>query len=330
MGEVDLYEKALKILIDLSQRESLSKKEEETRNYLRRYLERLGYKVEEGEYYLFVQGKSDFLVATHIDTIPQRRPLDIKNNTIYGTGVCDAKASVTAILLTAEKGIEYSLAFFCDEEEDGLGSKEFVRKHREPRQVIIMEPTELRIASYHWGSFELYLEVIGKEAHGAYPQRGLNAIDQAFQLYKLLKELGLNFNPLKITGGSDLYVIPERCELKLEVFLRPGERIMDYLEKLEVLHRWARYRIDHAYEGYISKEVHKILEKALQRCGLNVEYGEMRSWTDALNLKEIADVVVWGPGELELCHTREEKVCITDILCASKVLEYLNSLVTKK
>ncbi|HEA83905.1 MAG TPA: acetylornithine deacetylase, partial [Thermodesulfobacterium geofontis] len=51
---------------------------------------------------------------------------------------------------------------------------------------------------------------------------------------------------------------------------------------------------------------------------------EMKSWTDALNLKERFDVVVWGPGELPLCHTKEEKIRIEDIKKTIEVLIRLN------
>jgi len=51
----------------------------------------------------------------------------------------------------------------------------------------------------------------------------------------------------------------------------------------------------------------------------------MKSWTDALNLKERFDVVVWGPGELPLCHTKEEKIKIEDIKKTIEVLIKLNS-----
>jgi acetylornithine deacetylase len=56
----------------------------------------------------------------------------------------------------------------------------------------------------------------------------------------------------------------------------------------------------------------------------------MKSWTDALNLKERFDVVVWGPGNLEFCHTKEEKVKIEEIKKAIEVLISLNLLFSSK
>ena len=87
----------------------------------------------------------------------------------------------------------------------------------------------------------------------------------------------------------------------------------DYSKKIELVKKYGNYEIDHAYEGCVSGEIVFYLEKALEETGLPIIYTEMKSWTDALNLKERFDVVVWGPSELSLCYTKEEKIRIEDI-----------------
>ena len=79
------------------------------------------------------------------------------------------------------------------------------------------------------------------------------------------------------------------------------------MKKIELVKEYGNYEVDHAYEGYISGEVAYYLEKALKETWLPIIYTEMKSWTDALNLKEKFDVVIWGPGELLLCHTKKKK-----------------------
>ncbi len=318
-------EKIIKLLKTLTEIESISKKEEKIKKFVKDYLENLGYKVKEGKYYLATESKSDLIVATHLDTVPIKSRFSTDGVYAYGTGVCDAKASITAMLLAGEKGINYTLAFFCDEEEDGLGSKEFVNSWKNGKFVIVMEPTELKIASRHYGNFELIVNVYGKEAHGAFPEKGINAIEKTFELFNKLKEKKFNINTLKIKGGGEEYIIPNSCKIKFEIFLKPKEKLIDYMKKIEFVKYYGDYEIDHAYEGYISRKVNLYLEKALKNCGLKVEYTEMKSWTDALNLKDKFDVVVWGPGYLPLCHTKEEKIKIEDIKIATNVLLNLNS-----
>lgn len=323
MAENDKIIKLLKTLVEI---ESPSKQEVNIKEFVKNYLKNLGYEVVEGKYYIATNSNSDLIVATHLDTIPLKSKFFYNGEYAYGTGVCDAKSSITAILIAAENTLNYILAFFCDEEEDGLGSKEFTETWKRGKFAIVMEPTDLKIASRHWGNFELIVEIKGKEAHGAFPEMGVNAIEKAFELYNEFKKLNLNINPLKINGGSEEYVIPDTCKMKFEIFLKPEEKISEYLKKLEFVEIFGKYEIDHAYEGYVSGEIVKYLEEAIKLANLPVYYTEMKSWTDALNLKERFDVVVWGPGELETCHTKEEKIRIEDIKKASEVLICLNSL----
>jgi len=322
MAENDKIIELLKTLVNIK---SPSKKEEKIKKFVKDYLINLGYKVREKKYYIATESDSDLIVATHLDTVPLNYSFSHNGVYAYGTGVCDAKASVTAMLLAAEKKLNYTLAFFCDEEEDGFGSKEFVKSWGKGKFVIVMEPTELKIASKHWGSFELIVEVKGKEAHGAFPEKGINAIEKAFELFNKLKEQNLNINLLKIEGGKEEYIIPNICKIKFEIFLKSEEKLNDYLKKIEFVKEYGNYEIDHAYEGYVSGDIVFYLEKAFKEIGLPIVYTEMKSWTDALNLKERFDVVVWGPGELPLCHTKEEKIKIEDIKKTIEVLIKLNS-----
>ncbi len=327
MVENDKIIKLLKTLVEI---ESLSKREDKIKEFVKAYLINLGYKIVEGDYYIATQSNSDLIVATHLDTVSIKNQFFTDGIHAYGTGVCDAKASVTAMLIAAEKKLNYTLAFFCDEEEDGLGSKEFVKSWNKGRFAIIMEPTNLKIASKHYGSFELIVEIQGEEAHGAFPEIGINAIDKAFELYNKLKDKKLKITPLKINSGSEEYIIPNICKIKFEIFLNPIEKISDYLKKIEFIKNFGKYEIQHAYEGYISREVVNYLEKALKMAKLNISHMEIKSWTDALNLKEKFDVVVWGPGSLEFCHTKKEKIKIEEIIKAVEVLFFLNFLFPSK
>ena len=317
-------EKILNLLRELVEIESPSKKEDKITVFVKDYLKNLGYDVVDGENYIATKSDSNLIVATHLDTVSMKRKYSCDGVYAYGTGVCDAKGSVAAMLLAAEDKVDYTLAFFCDEEEDGSGSKEFIDSWVSGKYAIIMEPTELKIASRHWGDFELTVKVQGEQAHGSLPEKGLNAIDKALELYNKLKELNLNINPLKIIGGSEEYVIPDSCEIKFEVFLEPDEKFSNYSDKFKFIEDFGEYEIDHVYEGWISGEVAKYLEQAIFKAKLPVNYTSIKSWTDALNLKERFDVVVWGPGELAFCHTPKERVKIEDIKRAAEVLVCLN------
>lgn len=314
------HDEILKLLKTLTEIESLSKREERLRRFVKEYLQNLGYEIVEGKYFITTKTFSDLIIATHLDTVPVKRGFFFDGKYVYGTGVCDAKASLTAILISAKFGLPFTLAFFDDEEEDGLGSKEFSQTWKTGKWAIVMEPTELKIASEHYGSFELLVEVQGSSAHGAFPQKGENAIEKALDLISQLKAKNFNFNILKIEGGNEEYVIPERCNLKLEVFLAPHESLLQKLKGLEFIKNYGPFKVEFPYEGYKSREVYKILVKALEKANLPLIFTFMPSWTDALNLKDRFDVVVFGPGELYLCHTEKERIDLEEIKKTVEVL----------
>ncbi len=316
----------LKKLVEI---ESQSGREERLKDFVSTYLEERGYEVVEGEHYIATKCRSDLIVATHLDTIAVKRKFSTDGVYAYGTGVCDAKASIAAMLEAAEEELPYTLAFFCDEEEGGRGSEEFASTWKWGEMVVVMEPTNMSIASKHYGSLDLIVEVLGKESHGSMPEMGVNAIEKAVELIEKLKEIctgECTATPLKIEGGSDEYVIPSKCRVWFDILLEPGMKVEDFLDRLSFMEKYGNFKVEFAYTGFESGEVAQILGEAVRRAKLEVEYTEMRSWTDALNLTGRFDCVVWGPGELHLCHTYEERVKLEDIYKARRVLIELGEM----
>ncbi len=318
------------LLKKIAEIESPSGKEEKLREFVRTYLGNLGYDVLEGDHFLATKSSSRMIVATHLDTVSVKAPFSTDGVYAYGTGVCDAKASIAAMLEAAESGLDFTLAFFCDEEEGGKGSKEFVEFWRqgelEGEMAIVMEPTDLRIASKHYGSFDLTVEVLGEACHGSMPEMGVNAIERACELMASMKRR-FRATPLKIEGGSDEYVIPSKCYVKFDILVEPGTKLEDCIKELEFLRDYGNFEVSDAYEGFESGRVVTVLERAMEKAGVEPTHTVMRSWTDALNLKDRFDTVVWGPGEMHCCHTEREKVKLEDIEKARDVLLALNDLI---
>lgn len=316
----------LKKLVEI---ESPSGSEEEIKNFIEDFLESSGYEIVEGDYFISTKSRSELIVSTHLDTTAVKAPFSTDGVYAYGTGVCDAKASIAAILEAAEKGVDFTIAFFCDEEEGGKGSMEFAEKWKHGRMVVVMEPTDLKIASRHCGNLDLAVEVRGVQSHGSLPEMGVNAIEKAFEVISELKKR-FKATPLKINGGNDDYVIPDYCRVELDVVIEPEVKLEDALKEIEFLKNYGDYEVSNAYDGFESKEVAKLLEQAVRAAGIDVEYTVMPSWTDALNLKSRYDVVVWGPGELHLCHTVRERVRLKDVEIARDVLIKLNEVIKQK
>ncbi|MET1124114.1 MAG: M20/M25/M40 family metallo-hydrolase [Archaeoglobaceae archaeon] len=311
------------LLKELVEIESPSGREERIKKFVREYLESRGYDVVEEELFLATNPGSDLIVATHLDTVASKSGFSFDGTYAYGTGVADAKASVAAMLEAADAGIDYTLAFFCEEEESGRGSKSFVELWKWGKYAIVMEPTQLKVASKHFGNVEAEIVVRGVAAHGATPEFGVNAIEKAMEVYRALKR-ELNISVLKMEGGGDEYIVPEVCRMKIDVLVEPSdlERVLRVLESVN-----AEVRILEKSDGFYSGRSAELLAKAMEMCGLEVEFTVMPSWTDAINLAERYDVVVWGPGELHLCHTSAERIKVEEIEVAKNVLVKLNDVV---
>ncbi|RUM34214.1 MAG: hypothetical protein DSY33_02760 [Archaeoglobus sp.] len=323
-----LASKALELLKELVKIPSPSGYEEELSEYIVSYLKNLNYspKVDSVGNVVLDFG-ADIWVTAHMDTVEKQVNFSFDGEFCYGTGVADDKASIAAILLALESGRKnFNCALFVDEEESGFGSKKFV-EGKPPSMAVVMEPTELKICSKHWGVVEFSIEIEGKQAHGSTPWAGENAIEKALDLIEELRKIGekngafLNLLQAK-SAPENIYAIPNSCYLKAEYLL--PEKPLPLLELLETLEKYGKARILEVSNPFVSHKVAKILENAVITAGIKLERACMPSWTDAVNLNNAGwDVAVFGPGKLEICHTRMEKVSIYEIIKASEVLRRL-------
>jgi len=280
----------LKKLVEIS---STSGNEGEIKNFVRDFLEEHGYEVFEHELFLVANPKSELIVSTHLDTVSIKADFRIEEGRAYGTGVADAKASISAILETAVEGVDYAMAFFCDEEVNGSGSKAFVERWNRGKFALVMEPTNLRIASKHLGCVEADLVVKGYPCHASMPELGINAVHKAIQIFLNLSKK-FRVSVLRIDGGTWEYVIPEECFMRLDFLLEPGELSL-VLEELNSID--AEVKILESADGYYSGKVAELLAKAIELSGVKPEFCVMPSWTDAINLAKKFDVVVSSQKE---------------------------------
>ena len=296
---------------------------------------------------VFFTESPQLLLATHVDTVPLRLglyPPRVKEDELYGIGVCDAKAGVAILMLLAEelthrpKDPSLVLAFLVDEENQGRGSAELARTYFFP-EAVVLEPTHLTIAIAEAGSVEYNLEVRGQAVHGSLAHHGENAIERAMELISGLKRLPFLYeeHPLvgpswlnieKFVGGDGELRVPDRVELELEFKILPGQdihQIRTEIEKYLGSFPWVTYQVKDISEAYsIEREANivKRLSQAYRKVtGEEAVLSGMPSWTDAAHLAAAGTkAVVFGPGDLTLCHTPEEKVSLSEAEIALQVL----------
>jgi succinyl-diaminopimelate desuccinylase len=260
-----------------------------------------------------------------------------KAGRIYGRGAVDMKGGLTAIIeamgrISASgvrlKGDVY-LAGVGGEETDSAGIERFVAHVGDLGKlagVIICEPTGLGIVTAHRGMLWVKITTFGKSAHGSMPHLGINAIES--MLIAIEKVHQMDAGPVKhprcgsgtmsinrIHAGTATNIIPDSCSAEIDVRVVPGQSTTTALErftqlvsrlqgkdpkfkaKLDILKRCEALETDDNCQFVRS------LCKATGIPGtMAVGFTTDGPWLTPLGVP----IVIFGPGDPELCHKPDE------------------------
>ncbi len=195
-----------------------------------------------------------YLLDATADTAPYgnpaawRHPPDrptVEDGWLYGRGSADSKAGIAvfchvlADLLPRRDRWQGRLGFVFDAEEHS-GSFAGIRRYMAQREgdppagVMIGYPGNDRLITGARGFLRATLHVHGVAAHsGSSSARGVNAIARAGQWLAALAEAPLpgpdrdfplppRITPTAIRGGGDFTLVPDRCEIDLDIRLTPA------------------------------------------------------------------------------------------------------------
>ncbi len=114
--------------------------------------------------------------------------------------------------------------------------------------VVVGEPTELRVVDRHKGKAAIDITLRGRAAHSATPSAGVNAVRAAAHLIVALEDLEgqlateasdaafsvphatIGIGP--IDGGVAVNIVPDRCTLKIEARVLPGQPLDAIAERI--------------------------------------------------------------------------------------------------
>lgn len=300
------------------------------------------------------------LLAPHLDTVGADLERQFKPRhdlgRLYGRGACDTKGSIAAMMIAleavAESGTrprhtEIVFAGLVDEENRQLGSRALVRSRMRADLAIVGEPTQLHVVTAHKGDLWLQLRFRGRSAHGATPQRGINAAHRAARAVQILETdypqaLRKRRHPLlgcatinvgKITGGAQPNIVPDRCDLEIDRRTLPGESDREVTREIRRCLKEADLHcavtnlkgvpcppMETACEHPF---VQQFLQTADQRSPAGVDF-----FCDAAILQNGGiPSVVFGPGNIAQAHTADEWIALAELDKAVALLErYLRAL----
>ena len=305
-------------------------------------------------------GGRSLMLNGHMDTvgidgmtIEPFKPF-VENGMLHGRGACDMKGALAAMigavrsLLDSRLKLRGDLVFSAvvDEEYKSLGIKKLVEEYRADAAVV-GEPTEMKVATAHKGFVWIEVETKGKAAHGAVPEKGVDAIVHAAKvvsrLEKLQEKLEARVHPLlgtpkihtsTIQGGADWSIVPEHCVLRLERRTLPGESTASVIGEIEeTLQSIKKETIDFSatarspydmppLEIAQAQPIVRLLQQALaETTGRGTPIIGVPYWTDGALLSKLASIptCIFGPGDIGVAHSANEYVSVQDVLDSAEV-----------
>jgi len=301
--------------------------------------------------------KCSLLITPHLDTVPAGNnwrfgpfKASLYKGKIYGLGATDCKGNLACgleainSLVEDEMVLDYNLTFAATSDEEsgsGLGLIPLLEKGiLNPDAAVVLDSDDFAIIVTQKGLIHLKVKIQGLRAHGAYPWRGINAIDIAVDILKELKENKFHFAKNKylkpptlnvgtIRGGDKVNIVADWCEFELDLRFLPGmseKVILRDLRKVIQRHvRKFRIEIEGIQKPYrIDKGHHLVrhLAKAIRKFSRAPRIkGSEGATTITFFQKKNIPAIATGFGSQGCAHIADEYVNIDNLYKGALILE---------
>lgn len=276
-------------------------------------------------------GNPIVVLNSHMDVVNAQAQMflpRISDGKLYGRGASDAKGPLAAMICAfmhfAGSPIRGKLILccVCDEENAGrFGSSVLAKKRNPNASYIFGEPTDLQVIVAEKGFLRLNISVTGKEAHGAFPERGDNAIIRMAHAITNLAKLSLPGNhPLlspatinigTIHGGNKINVVAGACELGVDIRYLPSQNKQDIMQAVRTAigNHCVIQELDSG-EPYESKLTSPLIQAA---CHITKSVAQGVSYATDARFFSDCNAIVLGPGSPNTAHTDHEHVSIAQL-----------------
>jgi acetylornithine deacetylase len=269
-------------------------------------------------------GQPGVTLSTHLDTVTPHVLPRRDGDRLYGRGACDAKGIAAAMMAAAARLVasgeeRVGLLFVVGEEQGSDGARAANRLPATSRFLINGEPTESHLATGAKGSLRVTLRTRGREAHSAYPELGMSAIDPMLALLPRIEALSLPTDPALgaatvnvgvIRGGTAANIIPGQAEAELMFRLvgdvapvkRAIEACVDGAAEIE-------------YGSYIpAQRFHVVPGFAAAPVAYTSDIPLLDRWGTPL---------LFGPGSIHVAHTADEHIDLPELRASVDAYERL-------
>jgi acetylornithine deacetylase/succinyl-diaminopimelate desuccinylase-like protein len=272
-------------------------------------------------------------INCHLDTVPYIKN-DFKEDEkyIYGEGTVDTKKDIGPLIAALNSIREIPegivLAFDADEEYYNTGMKTIKGMVKAP-YVIINEPTNLELHYGFKGWVDIDAIASSRQVHYSYAERDDAYSKLIIGLCKLLQKGFLKKDVCGKTGiviqefpkkeKDDAY-IPEKVLCKMLI-----TNNTNYNTKQAILRELKRFcpefyfKINELWPAFVNSKS-KLLREMFELSKLKT--GIHKAWTNA-NFFVDRDVIIFGAGNPELCHTNKEHVSKKQLIIEKMAYEKL-------
>jgi len=283
---------------------------------------------------------------------------------LYARGAADMKGFLACAVAAMARAslrslrLPLHLAVSYDEEVGCLGVRSLIDDMKSwthlPRVCIVGEPTLLRIAIGHKGKVALRATCRGVAAHSARPDRGQNAIHLGADLVRMIRvrqatiasagprdsEYEVPYTTLHvgtIHGGAQLNIVPDHCDLELEIRNIAADDTALHIDGLREDARKIAFaasksgpaadiglEVIHEYPGLDTPEDSEIVDLVAGLTGdrqcTKVGFGsEGGLFSQRLKIP----TVVCGPGSIEQAHKPDEYLATDQLSRCDRMMDAL-------
>ncbi len=359
-------DKLLHWLQELIRIPSITGNEEAIASYVSQELSKMGLhpQVKENNVFFEVgEGSRSLLLNAHLDTVDvggdwKHDPFGavMENGKIFGRGASDDKGNIAVMLeiasLSRNKKMNSRLIFaFTTGEEFGTKLEEkgsyVLSQFLKADKALVLEPQndveEKRVNIIYGcrGIENILVRIKGKGSHTGYPERGINAISKSVEVLAKLEKLDFHTVmamdqeieticlPIRIDGGADIFLVPDRCEIMIHCRTAPeDDKIVNQVEHVcrEVCGDNFEMEATYSAPGYIedpNDELVDIIRQEAQRFKFTTQNRFAGGRIDASIFKTVANIPSFcmGVGNRDQMHVLDEFITVDDFLTCSEMLK---------
>ena len=287
------------------------------------------------------------ILCGHIDTVPGKLRVTVKDGILYGRGAVDAKSSLVSLLYGAmiakESGFKGSLKVIAaiGEEGPGKGILEVIRTQTKSDYAIFGEPSDVNgITVGYRGRLLIDVAFQTEPFHASAPWMGGSSVDAAILAWSRIRDLysgNTEFSKVSVAltgmrGGESDNITPSKSRITLDFRFPP---LVDRNNILKEVTRIceslslpvpAKIKVRGEVKPYVSSTKSPLAmafrSAVSQKTGSSAKLvfksgsGDMNILGNSWNIP----TVTYGPGDTKLSHTNGERIKLEDVEKSAEII----------